>query len=576
MIYKKLKLYAPERIGFAYLGIVLAFVAAFFSVASYYYIFRFFEKVIVDMDMGAAVPIAFRIVLFLIISTAVYFMSVWATHALAFRLETNLKKEGVKRLMKASFGFYDRNESGRIRKILDDNTVMTHMSVAHLIPDLSTAVFVPVIGTALSFYIDHRLGILVAAALVTGVLFIVKMTGEKNFMAQYMAASEKMNAGAVEYVRGINVLKIFKTRMESLSEFYNSVISYSDLALRYSMSCRNWYVIFQVLFNGLFLAVLFFFYAGDPDPRVFLTKFMFYVIFNGVIYISMMKIMYVGMYSFQAGSAIGNIEKLFGEMEQQKLPSGELDEMNGNSVEFRDVSFGYGERTVIDKLSFRLEEGRSYALVGASGSGKSTIAKLISGFYKLNNGQIFIGGSSIEEYSEETLAANIANVFQDVKLFKQSIYDNVLIGDPCAGREAVMQALHLAQCDEILDKFESRENTVIGSKGVHLSGGELQRISIARAILKNAGIVILDEASGAADPENEYELQKALSNLMKEKTVIMIAHRLSSITEVDEILVIDKGKIIERGSHEQLMSGDSRYRTLQEEFMRANEWRVRQ
>lgn len=575
MIYKKLKLYAPERLGFAYLGVLLALVSAVFSVASYYYIYRFLSEIIVAGDIDAALPMAFRIVLFLVINTLVYFLSVWSTHALAFRLETNLKKEGIRHLMKASFSFYDKNESGRVRKIIDDNTGLTHMSIAHLIPDLSTAVFMPLLGIALAFYVDYRMGILFLLSFVSGFLFIQKMMGERTFMAEYMKASEQMNAGAVEYVRGINVLKIFRGNVRALKEFYSSVVSYSDLALKYSMSCRSWYVIFQVFYNGIFLAVLFLSYLGDPDPRVFLSKFMFYVVFNGVLFVSMMKVMYVGMYTFQASSSVAKIEELFKEMEEQKLPSGSLGSMDSNSIEFKNVSFGYGGDSVIENLSFKLDAGKTYALVGSSGSGKSTIAKLISGFYRLNAGEILIGGHSIEEYSEDTLAGSIANVFQDAKLFKCSIYENVLVGRRGASREEVMQALQLAQCGDILDKFEARENTIIGSKGVHLSGGELQRISIARAILKDAGILIMDEASAAADPENEYELQRALSNLMKGKTVIMIAHRLSSIKNVDEILVIENGKVVERGGHAQLMSGETRYRTLQEEFMCANEWRVR-
>lgn len=575
MIYKKLKKYASEKLLFAFLGIFCAFIAALFSVLSYYYIYRFLEQLIVFNDIDYTLRLALKIVLFLVVSTVVYFLAVLSTHILAFRLETNLKKEGIKHLMQASFGFYDKNESGRIRKIIDDNTALTHMSVAHLIPDLSTAVFLPFLGGFLAFYIDYRLGILFVSSLIFGLLLINKMMGDRHFMMEYLKAIEKMNSGAVEFVRGINVLKIFKTDVVNLKDFYNSVIHYSDLALRYSMSCRNWYVLFQVFFNTVFLIAIFIFYVAHDDAKVMLTKFMFYVVFNGIIYISFMKIMYVGMYVMQSNQSIEKIEQLFTEMEEQKLVSGSLQTFEDNSIEFKNVSFGYEDNTVIENLSFKLEEGKTYALVGSSGSGKSTIAKLISGFYRLNEGHILLGRHALEEYSSEALSKNIAHVFQDAKLFKKTIYENVQLGNPKASYQEVMSALHLAQCDDILAKFSDREKTLIGARGVHLSGGEVQRIAIARAILKNAKIVIMDEASAAADPENEFELQKALSNLMRGKTVIMIAHRLSSIKNVDEIIVIEQGRIIERGNHELLMGNNSRYKRLQEEFICANEWRVR-
>ncbi len=305
-----------------------------------------------------------------------------------------------------------------------------------------------------------------------------------------------------------------------------------------------------------------------------MAKFMFYVLFNGILFISMMKVMYVGMYVFQESAAIEKIETLFNEMNKGRLEEGLVTKMKDTSISFEHVYFGYEEQLVIKDLTFSLEAGKTYALVGPSGSEKTTLAKLISGFYPLREGTIKIGAYPITEYTHKTLAKNIANVFQDARLFKASILDNVKIGRPEADKEEILQALHLAQCDEILNKFPNREDTIIGEKGVHLSGGEMQRLTIARAILKNAGLVILDEASAAADPENEYELQKALSNLMKGRTVIMIAHCLSSIKNVDEILVVENGAIIERGNHKELIGQESHYRKLQNEFAQANEWRV--
>ena len=574
MIYRKIRLYAPERAWLAYLGICLALLAAVLSVGGYYYLYGFLRSIIVDGNTERAVTLAIRIVILLAANTVCYFASVWTTHALAFRLETNLKKLGIRHLMGASFSFFDKHESGRVRKLLDDNTVLTHTSVAHLIPDLATAFFIPLLGAVLAFYLDWRLGVLFVTTLVVGMYIVNKMMGNKEFMAAYMKASEVMNAGAVEYVRGIQVMKIFRANVQSLKAFYHSVVTYSDQALAYSMSCRRWYTLFQVFFNAVFLVTIFLFYIHDADPLVALSKFMFYVLFNGILFIAFMKVMYFGMHTYQANASIENIEKLLEEMDERKLSHGTLEEMGDTTITFQDVSFGYGDQTIIDGLSFTLPGGKTYALVGASGSGKSTVAKLISGFYTVNGGEIAIGEHPITAYTEGALARNIANVFQDARLFKKTIYDNVLAGRPDATREEVMEALHQAQCDEILARLPEGENTLYGAKGVHLSGGEVQRIAVARAILKNARIVILDEASAAADPENEYELQRALANLMKGRTVIMIAHRLSSIKRVDEVLVMDQGAIVERGSHQALMAGPTRYRQLQEQFTQANDWTV--
>lgn len=575
MIYKKLKEYAPEKMMNAYIAIILVLFASLCSVLSYYYVYHFIREIVIVGNSDNLLSIALRIILLLVVNTITYFLSVYFTHDLAFRLETNLKKEGIKQLMNASFSFYDQNESGRIRKVIDDNTALTHMSIAHLIPDLSAAVFIPFFGTILNFYIDYRLGILFLFSIVFGLYLIKRMMGEEIFMSQYMNALEKMNAGAVEYVRGIPVLKIFKTNITALKDFYKSVTDYSDLALKYSMSCRTWYVFFQVLFNSIFIFIIIAFFFISMDSKVFLSKFLFYVVFNGVIFAAFMKIMYVFMYSFQSSSAIEKIENLIKEMKKNQLKSGTVTQIEKPSIEFRDVSFGYGDHLVIENLSFELQPGKTYALVGSSGSGKTTIAKLISGFYPLNNGDILIGGLPITSYTQETLASYIANVFQDTKLFKTTIYENVRIGNKQASHKQIMEALEYAQCDDVLNKFETRENTIIGAKGVHLSGGEVQRISIARAILKNAPIIIMDEASAAADPENEYELQKALSHLIKDKTVIMIAHRLSSIKNVDEVLVVEGGKIVERGNHNKLMNMNGRYRELQDMYRVSNEWRIK-
>ncbi len=413
---------------------------------------------------------------------------------------------------------------------------------------------------------------------VAGAGQIILMSGDKSFMAIYQAALEKMNSETVEYVRGMQVVKIFGASVNSFKALHKAIMDYSKYALDYSMSSRKPYLRFQVIFLGV-IAILTPFVVLFMDihsgPEVIAVNLIMVLFLSGVLFSGFMKIMYVSMYAYLGTSAVEKLEQIFTDMQKDKLEFGTLEKFENYDIEFDHVSFGYGDEMILDNLSFKLEANKSYALVGASGSGKSTIAKLISGFYKINSGDIKIGGKSISSYSEDAVTKSIAFVFQDSKLFKMSIFDNVQTANPNAAKEEVFEALHLAGCDDLIEKFPLKEKTVIGSKGVFLSGGEKQRIAIARAILKDAKIIIMDEASAAVDPENEHELQKAFKNLIKGKTVIMIAHRLSSIRAVDEILVMEKGEITERGNDAELMKKDGRYKYFQELYAKANDWRVR-
>ena len=576
-VYKKLFAYVPEKRYLIYVSAFLSVISTFAVAGAYYCLYLFFDRLLVAGDLSGSAFYAWMIFGLLIGGNAVYFIGVLASHVLGFRLETNLRKRGIEGLAGASFRFFDLNSSGRIRKIIDDNASQTHTIVAHLLPDIANALAKPFLVLIVGYIVSLRTGIALTVLTVIAVALYMSMSGETQFMKYYQQALERLSAESVEYVRGIQVVKIFNADARSFKALYQAIRDYAKFALNYSMSCKVPWVLLQWAMAAIvailvpFIFLLPGVFPHTPGTALELLMMMF---LSGVMFSTIMKVMYVVMYAFNGIMAVDKLEKMYEEMHQDSLRHGSREIFDHFDIEFDHVTFGYGDRTVLKDVSFLLKQNRSYALVGASGSGKSTIAKLISGFYKVDQGAIRIGGHALEEYSEKALLENIAFVFQDVKLFKTSLYENVAMANRSAGREEVMEAFRRAGCGSILEKFKDRENTLIGSKGVYLSGGEKQRIGIARAILKDARIVIMDEASAAVDPENEHELQKAFAELMKDKTVIMIAHRLTSIRNVDEILVIEDGQVTERGTDRELMQTDTRYKYFQDLYAQANDWRV--
>ena len=575
-VYKKILSYVPKERYLAYIGILLSMLSVVFKVWGYYYLSKFLIEIIVYNNIENAKYYGFCVVGLLIIGITLYGIAGLVTHVLGFRLETNLRKYGIEGLSKASFSFFDTHPSGKTRKIIDDNATDTHMIVAHLIPDNAGAILMPILLLVLGFFVSLKVGIILIILSIVGGISLSMMTGEKEFMKIYQESLETLSSETVEYVRGIQVIKIFGISVESFKALNTAIKNYSKYSLEYAMSCKRGFVGFQWFFFSFIAMVIpiLLLFFNIEDPKMLAVELIMVLFLSGALFVSLMAIMYVSMYAFMGQSVVEKLESIFEEMNSNKLTFGTNNEFENYNITFENVSFGYTDKKIINDLSFSLEENKSYALVGSSGSGKSTIAKLISGFYKVDGGVIKIGDKSISSYTEEALINNIAFVFQNVKLFKTSIYDNVKIGKADASHEEVMTAMRLAGCDSILDKFSEREQTQIGTKGVYLSGGEKQRIAIARAILKDAKIIIMDEASAAVDPENEYELQRAFSNLIKDKTVIMIAHRLPSIRNVDEILVMDNGEIIERGTDRELMALDGEYKKLQSLYNKANEWRV--
>lgn len=569
----------PEKKINGILSLIFTAFGCFIQFYAYYLIWQILFNVFTQRN-SLNIKSSVSIVLLLFIGQAVlYIIGTWMSHLAAFRLETRLREKGAENLLKASKTFFDTHQSGEVRKIIDNNVEQTHMSVAHLIPDHTAAIITPILLLILVFNIDLYLGIFFVTIVLISMFLLYKMSGEKDFTIAYMKKSDELNGQAVEYVRGLPVVKIFNAPLIGFKKLYRTINDYRDMVYEYSMSCRLPFVSFQWVLNIFIITPIFiaiYMVKNGADPYLWSAKILFFTLFMGLFFSDLMKIMYVGLYNVEANTAVDNLESLFDEMKDNAITYGNDEFIENYSIEFKNVSFSYDKKTkVIDNLSFKLDQGKVYALVGPSGGGKSTIAKLISSLYPIDSGEILIGNKNIYSYRRESLMDNIGMVYQNPKLFQGiSIFENVKLAKKDASDKEVYDALKLAKCDQFIDRFEDGYDSIIGASGVNLSGGEIQRVSIARIFLKDPKVIILDEASAAADPENEYELQQAFKSLMEGKTVIMIAHRLSSIRGVDEILVVEDGNIIERGSHDYLMEKEARYKQFVDLYDEANQWRI--
>ncbi len=572
-IYKKILHYVPEVSYLTYFSIVVSFLSSFFTVGSYLFMYKFFYNLIVYSNIEKSITYSIFIVVTLIISSFLQFIANMLSHKLGFRVETNLRKKGIDILTNANFNFFNEHSSGFIRKTIDDNAAQTHAIIAHLIPDNANALMTPILVLILGYYINFYVGLVLLFLIIITFFFAFKMKGKRKFMDHYQNALDEMSSKTVEYVRGMPIIKIFGLDITSFKSLHDSINNYSSNALKYANSNKWPFVFYQLIFFGITAFILPFIVMFNIKEYV--IPLIFIIFLTGVLYTVMIRIMYVFMYSFKGNYAISQLENLFSDMEKHKSYFGKKENFENFDIEFKTVNFSYNKnKKVLDNISFKLKQNSIYALVGASGGGKTTIAKLISGFYSIDSGEILIGGVNLKEYSKKAIIENISFVFQNPKLFKLSIFDNVKIAKKNASDEEVYRALKLARCNEFLNKFEKKEHTIIGSKGVYLSNGEKQRVAIARAFLKNSNIIILDEASASIDSDNEYELQKAIHELIKGKTILMIAHRLTSIVNVDKIFVVENGKIVEKGSHEELIAKGGKYCHYQNLYNVANEWRV--
>lgn len=518
---------------------------------------------------------------FAVLGIILNFFGLMGTHLSAFKNEKNMKDAAIKHLLKLPLGYFSNHTSGGLRKIIDYSTAKTEIFLAHQLFDLTGAIVTPIIFLILLFSFDWRLGLICLIPIILCFVFMYPMFSKesRNSMEKYEKYLEEMNGEAVEYVRGIPVTKAFQQSIYSFKNFINAIKNYGKFSAEYSMSTHIPMTAFTVSINGFFALLIpaGILLAGSVVDVKFFANFMFYIIFTPICAVMMIKIMTVSQDWMLASCALDSIEAILNE--NPLVDPINPQKPKNHSIEFEGVYFDYenadGDEHILNDVNLKINENETVALVGPSGGGKTTIASLIPRFWDVNQGSIKVGDVDVRDISTKELMKNISFVFQNTTLFKDSIYNNVAIGRKGASRDDVKKALSLTQCDDIIDELPDGINTVIGSEGTYLSGGQQQRIALARAVLKDAPIIILDEATALADPENEYLIQKAISEITKDKTVIMIAHRLSSVKNVDKIYVVENGRIVEEGNHHTLIDSGGIYSRMWDEFNQSIQWKVK-
>ena len=512
-------------------------------------------------------------------SVALYFFALMSSHLAAFRAECNMRKYAMEKIMAMPLGFFDNNTCGRIRKIIDDNTGITHSFLAHQLPDLAGSIVIPLSAAVLIFVFDWRLGLACIIPVVLSLVLMGSMLGGKGryFMNQYMTCLEEMNTEAVEYVRGIPVVKVFQQTVFSFKNFHNSIIRYRDMVTAYTRMWRVPMSAYTTVINSFafILVPVSILLIGDSGnySTVVLNLFL-YILITPVFSQSIMKSMYIGQALGQAKEAITRLEELTA---AQPLPEpANPQKITAGNIRFNHVSFTYpgGDKKAVDDVSFEIPVGKTVALVGASGGGKTTIARLVPRFWDAQSGEVCIGGINVKNIAHKDLMEHISFVFQNTRLFKTTLLENIRYGRTEASLKQINRAVDMAQCREIIDHLPDGLDSEIGTQGTWLSGGEQQRIALARAFVKDAPIVVLDEATAFTDPENEYLIQQALQTLAHGKTVLMIAHRLTSVQNADSILVIRSGQIVEQGTHHELVDKKGIYTGMWNEYKKSAEWTV--
>lgn len=558
---------------------VLSAVSAWIALVPFYYIWRIIKEVLaVVPDYSQAQNLkgyGWAAVGFALLSMIIYVGSLMCSHVAAFHVQAEMRSQMMHHIVTLPMGFMDSEGSGKIRKIVNESSAATETYLAHQLPDQTGAYATPVGLLVLLLVFDWRLGLLSLIPVVAAFLIMGSMTGEKmqQKMKEYQNALEEMSSEAVEYVRGIPVVKTFGQSVFSFKRFQTSIKNYEKWTISYTKDLRMPMVLYTTIINAVFsvlIATAFFFTASDA----YLLNLLFYIIITPIITVTLNKIMFASENQMIVSDAL---ERIDGILDRQPLPETKDGRaMKDSSVTFENVSFRYenASKDALHQISLQIKDGEHMAFVGPSGGGKTTLASLAARFFDTTEGTVRIGGVDVRDIPSEKLMEKVSFVFQDSKLLKMSIYDNVRMGKKDATREEVLQALKDAQCEDIIAKMPNGIDTVIGSKGTYVSGGEAQRLSIARAMLKAAPILILDEATAFADPDNEAKVQAAFSRLSEGKTVIMIAHRLSSVVDADRICVLKDGEIREMGTHKDLVANGGIYAHMWEVYNQSVCWKV--
>ena len=532
-----------------------------------------------SLDQTYMVDMGWRAVFLILTSFGLYGMALLFSHITAFNTVAKLRIQIVRHIGNLPLGYHTTNPSGKQRKIIEKNSDNLETLIAHQIPDFAGAVALPVAFLVFMFVYDWRLSLicLIPILIGFGILYYMLKDESEGFAKQYQKSAEDISNAVTEYVRGIAVVKVFRQTANSFQRYKAAVKEYGDYLLKYALSMQNTDSAYHAAINGIFFFLIpggiILFNAGS-NPEKTVLSFLFFAVLIPTVVTILARIMNSSSNLMISQASLDAIDQI---LREKPLPETKTPQLpKGYDISLDHVSFSYEDAAgkALDDVSLDVPEGTITALVGESGGGKSTVANLIARFWDVDEGVIRVGGVDVREMDYKYWMEQVSIVFQDTNLFKMSIMENVAVFNPDASREDVLQALHLAQCDDILEKLPQGADTVIGTKGIYLSGGEMQRIALARAILKNAPVVLLDEATAFADAENEYLIQKALDELLRGKTVIMIAHRLSTIIHADQICVLERGKIVEKGTHRELMDLHGVYAGMYEEYQSSISWRI--
>jgi len=575
---KLIRQYAGGHKHLITLGRFLAAVSAVMTLLPYYLMWKII-RVAVNGDNPEHITFYAILAVALIVGALlVYIAALLCTHISAFRVQANMRSSLMKRIVTLPLGIFDEDGTGKIRRIVNDSTAATETYIAHTLADKTVAAVTPVGLLVLVFAFNWKIGLICMVPAVLGFACMMFMMGSnmQKKMKEYQDALETMSSEATEYVRGVPVVKTFGQTVHSFKRFKNCIDGYGKWTTEYTLMLRFPMMGFMTFINAIFVALViasFIFTRNGVDNAIILNV-MYYIIITPLVTVALTKIAYSGEAEMNLIDALKRVDRI---MEIEPLKEGKSNERPLDfGIEVKNVSYRYKDatRNALDNVSFSIKQGEHVALVGPSGSGKTTMAELLVRFFDVTDGEISIGGVNVKDLPSAYLMEQVSFVFQDSRLIKKSILENVRMGKPDASEEEVIEALKKAQCMDIIEKLPNGIQTVIGEKGTYLSGGEQQRITIARAILKNAPILILDEATAFADPDNETKVQAAFDEMSKDKTLIMIAHRLSTVKNADRIFVMDDGKCVEEGRHDELMQADGLYKRMFEEYSRSVEWKV--